>query len=79
MAKQPLESEVRVSRNYIRSGDPIKVKLAGKTQFRSGFTFRGWDPEEQMAVVTTPQGGWRYVALDGIKRVAVTKKGERKQ
>ena len=74
-----VETEVRVGRNFIRRGDPIKVKLPNKTQFRTGFTFKGWDPEQQKAVVLDPKFGHeRWVGLDGIQRVAVTRNGVRK-
>jgi hypothetical protein len=79
MSEGTVQYEVRLGRNFVRKGDPIKVKLPGKSQFRDGFTFIGFDTKEDRAVVREPlRGHVRYVALDGIKRKAVTKGGERK-
>lgn len=70
---------MRVGRNFIRVGDPIKVKLVGKTQFRKGFVFKGWDPDQEVAEVRDPKTGFiRPVRLDQIQRVEVTKNGVRK-
>lgn len=78
MAERIIEQEYKVGRNYIRTGDPVRVRLPNKSQFRDGFIFKGWDVKEQKAVVKTPQGIERYVDIDGIKRKQVTKNGERK-
>lgn len=74
-------NQIRLGRNFVRAGDPIKVRLPGKTQFRTGFKFieAQDDNGETLARVRTPNGGWRFVGLDGIKRVAVTKDGEARQ
>jgi hypothetical protein len=79
LGERQIDQEIRVGRNYIRTGDPVKVRLPHKTQFRDGFIFKGWDVKEQKAVVKTPQGVERYVDIDGIKRKQVTKQGQRLQ
>ena len=67
-----MADEVRQGRNFIRKGDPIRVRLGGY-QFRRGFTFLEWDEREQKARVRTPTGSWRYVDLDDIRRMAVSR------
>lgn len=67
--------EVRQGRNFIRKGDPIRVRLPGKTQYRDGFVFLGWDEKAQRAEVRLPTGGWRMVPLDSIRRKAVSRSG----
>jgi hypothetical protein len=76
---RPIDDEVRVGdRNFVRRGDLIKVRPSGKTQFSSGWKFLGWDAQSQVALVKDPRtGNIRNVTLDCIKRVAVTKNGER--
>lgn len=75
--QQKQEREVRKGRNWIRQGHPIKVKLTGKTKFRSGFRFQSYEPETGTVWVTAPNGNCRAVTLDQVQRVAVTKAGER--
>lgn len=72
-------SEVRLGRNFIRQGDPCKVKLPNKSQFKKGFRFISYDSDTDTADVRDPRtGAVRTVTLDAIQRVAVTKNGERK-
>lgn len=72
--------EVRLGRNFIRRGDPCKVKLPTKSQFKTGFKFVGYRPDRGEATVRDPRtGALRTVTLDRIQRVAVTKHGERIQ
>jgi hypothetical protein len=73
-----LVDEFRLNRNFVRRGDPIKVKLPGKTQFRDGFTFVGYDPASDKLVVREPKRGFtRYVASDAIQRKAVSRSARR--
>jgi hypothetical protein len=75
-----IKTEVRAGRNFIRHGDPVKVKPMGKTQFKTGWKFLAWDEKNEVAEVRDPRtGAVRTVTLDRIQRVAVTKNGEAKQ
>lgn len=74
--------EVRVGRNFIRPGDPVKVKLPGKTQFTSGWTVKEvFEVEGVPHVRVSRDGRWRLVVVstNTIRRVARTKNGESKR
>ncbi len=74
--------EVRLGRNFIRPGDPVKVKLPGKTQFTSGWTVKEvFEVEGVPHLRVERERKWRLVVVstNTIKRVAVTKAGERKR
>lgn len=73
------QREVRVGKNFIREGDPLKVKLPPMKCFHPGFIFKDYDDKHDMAIVRTPKGHERYVAMENVKRVAVTKNGVRKE
>lgn len=62
-----MQPELRVSpRKVVRAGEPCRVKLSGKGQFRNGFKFRGYNPETGYAEVVAPNGNIRSVRPEGI-------------
>jgi len=80
--------EIRVGRNFIRKGDTVKVKAvpgrpgqAAQSGFLAKFLYAVVNDDDSIRyveVVGGRNGANRSLKLDRIKRVAQTRKGERR-